>query len=296
MPCINFMKGIILVNAYAKNKSQISQAQRICAELKNLGENVDIVKNTGIGEIAYGKTVAYNCDYCVFLDKDKAAARIFEKSGVKLFNRAKAIENCDDKMLTHIELANNGIPMPHTLYAPLCYTRDSDVSQEFLNSVEKKLGFPLIAKKCYGSLGSGVYMISDAEQLRDFEESNKLTEHLYQQFIGNGTGEDLRVIVIGGKFVCAMKRINCGDFRSNIELGGHGEMYSPDKSVIKLAEKVADVLQLDYCGIDVLFNSDGSPTVCEVNSNAFFAEAEKICGVNIAETFAKHIVKQIKNI
>ena len=38
------MKGIIVVNAYIKTKSQISQAQRIKEELERLGVEVDIVK------------------------------------------------------------------------------------------------------------------------------------------------------------------------------------------------------------------------------------------------------------
>ena len=40
---------------------------------------------------------------------------MLEKRGVRLFNRAQAIADCDDKMQTHIALADNGIPMPKTL-------------------------------------------------------------------------------------------------------------------------------------------------------------------------------------
>lgn len=282
------MKCLIVVNAYIKNKSQISQAQRIADELTLLGVDCKIVKNINLSEIKNGRIIAENADVCVFLDKDRAAARLLERSGIKLFNCAEAIENCDDKMLTHIALANNDIPMPDSLYAPLCYYSDARVNEAFLKSVEK-LGYPLVAKKCFGSLGAGVYLIKNYAELEAFENAHKLEAHFYQKFIGSG-GEDIRVIVIGGRFVCAMERRNDADFRSNIELGGQGKRFIADNNLIKLCEKVAEILKLDYCGIDVLLGNDGKYSVCEVNSNAFFAEAERVCGVNIAKKYAEHII------
>lgn len=287
------MKCIIVVNAYIKNNSQIMQANRIAEELALLGVKCEIVKNINLAEIRDGKTVSEKYDCCVFLDKDKAAARLLEKCGIKLYNNSAAIEVCDDKVLTHIALSNCGIPMPDCIYAPLCYYNDAEIPETFLSGVYEKLGFPLVAKKCYGSLGSGVFLIKNMQELRAFEEENKLTEHFYQKFIGNG-GEDIRVIVIGGKYVCAMRRSNANDFRSNVELGGHGEKYEADKSLIKLCEKVAKILNLDYCGIDVLTDSDGNRYICEVNSNAFFAEAERVCGVNIAKKYAELIIGNVR--
>ena len=282
------MRYIIVINAYIRNKSQIAQAQRIAEELMLLGEECEIIKNINLAEVRDGKIFAQSADACIFLDKDKAAARLLEKSGVKLYNCSEAIESCDDKMLTHIALADNGISMPDSIYAPLCYYSDAKVNEDFLKSVEK-LGYPLVAKKCFGSLGSGVFLINNYSELKAFEDKNKLTAHFYQKFIGRG-GEDIRVIVIGGKFICSMKRTNSSDFRSNIELGGHGEKYDADAALIELCEKTAKILKLDYCGIDVLTDSDGKRYICEVNSNAFFAEAERVCGVNIAKKYAEYII------
>lgn len=286
---VRFMKALIVINAYVKNESQISQAQRIAEELEKLNVNCDIVRNLNLAIIKDGKTVAANYDFCVFLDKDKACARLLEKSGIKLYNSAQAIEICDDKMLTHIALANCSIPMPNTVCAPLCYYEDAEINYDFLNFVKSSLGFPLVAKKCYGSVGNGVYLIKSFTELEKFENENKLIAHLYQKFIGKG-GEDIRVLVIGGKYLCSMKRKNSGDFRSNIELGGHGEKYFADDKLINLCEKVACILNLDYCGIDILTDEKGNYYVCEVNSNAFFREAERVCGVNIAKKYTEFII------
>ena len=152
------MKYIIVTNAYSKNKSQFLQAARIAEELNTLGADCEIIKNINLAKINEGKIVAAAADVCVYLDKDRAAARMLEKSGIRLINSADAIEICDDKMLTHIALANNDIPMPDSVYAPLCFSVDAEADNIFLKEAET-LGYPLVAKKCFGSLGAGVELI-----------------------------------------------------------------------------------------------------------------------------------------
>ena len=228
------MRIAIVVNAYIRNASQLNQAERICEELKAFDVDCKIVKNTWLAEIRDGRVLsAFDYDSCVFLDKDKAAARLLEKNGVRLINCSEAIEVCDDKMLTHIALTNCGILMPDTIYAPLCYYTDAKIEREYIDGIAEKLGFPLVAKLCYGSLGAGVTIIKNKQELFEYENINKLKAHFYQKFIGKG-GEDIRAIVIGGKFVCAMKRINENDFRSNVELGGHGETFLADDHLLEL--------------------------------------------------------------
>lgn len=288
------MKVLIVTNAYMFNRSQSSQAKRICEELTALGAEVEIKRNFDLARITNGEINAEGYGFCVFLDKDRIAARMLEKSGLRLFNRATAVEVCDDKMLTHIALANNGVSMPDCIYAPLCYNSDQQPNEDFLKKVKKTLGFPLVAKINYGSLGASVELIKDEDRLHAYEKNNMFLPHFYQRFIDCGCGEDIRVIVVGGKFLCAMKRHNDNDFRSNIELGGTGSLYEADEELIKLCEKVAYLLNLDYCGIDILTDKNGTRYVCEVNSNAFFAAAERVCGVNVAKAYASHMLKMVK--
>ena len=287
------MKVLIAVNAYIKNKSQISQAERIKEELEKSGATAVIERNFDLARIVKRGIVGGQFDICVFLDKDRVAARLLENCGIRLYNRASAIEVCDDKMLTNIALANAGFPVPDCMYAPLCYYADAELNGGFLQSVEKNLGFPLVAKTNYGSLGAGVFKIDGEKALSDFEREHMLSPHFYQKFIGRG-GEDTRVIVVGGKVVCAMRRINDGDFRSNIELGGRGEKVVCGNELETLCTGVAKELRLDYCGVDVLTDTDGKNYICEVNSNAFFAAAERVCGVNVAAAYAKHILSDFK--
>ncbi|MDE6690485.1 MAG: RimK family alpha-L-glutamate ligase [Clostridia bacterium] len=287
------MKVLIAVNAYIKNQSQISQSERIAEELKKRGATVEIKKNFALAEISDSVAKAEKYDFCVFLDKDKVAARLLEKSGMRLFNSAAAIEVCDDKMLTNTALANGGFNIPDCIYAPLCYNAVSEINRAFLSDVARKLGFPLVAKTNYGSLGAGVTLVNGEGKLSVYERQNLMLPHFYQKYINCG-GEDIRVIVIGGRAVCAMKRRNENDFRSNIELGGTGKNFPLTKELAVLCEEVAQVLKLDYCGVDILTDKSGKLYVCEVNSNAFFAAAERVCGVNVAGTYAEYLLGKFK--
>lgn len=290
------MKGLILNNAYYETPSTNYQGERLAAELKKLGVLTDIKKNDFFGaKIVDGnlKNIAADYDFCIYLDKDKYVSHALEKCGLRLFNRHSAIQACDDKAVTFLQLANCGIPMPKTLPGLLCYDPTARVLADTCAVLENELGYPMIVKQCFGSLGKFVYKIDDRAQLESMCEELKCTPHLFQQFIKESEGRDVRVIAVGGKAVAAMQRQSQTDFRSNIELGGVGTHIEIDKNLKTLCEKVSSLLNLDYCGIDVLYGREGY-LLCEVNSNAFFGGIERVTGINVAKIYAEHIIESFK--
>ncbi|MDE5547650.1 MAG: RimK family alpha-L-glutamate ligase, partial [Clostridia bacterium] len=278
---------------YTQRESELYQPKRLKEELEKLGANVQIKRNILPAGLADGKVVSEQFgDFCVYLDKDRYAGALLEKTGLRLFNSAAAVAVCDDKMATFAALAGEGIPFPDSYFAPLCYS-DEPVSDELLDGVAARLGYPLVVKTCYGSLGQGVFLVENREQLFALARKLQSVPHLFQKFVASSKGRDVRVIVIGGEARVAMLRTSNGDFRSNIELGGNGEPYAIDAALKAVSEKVARVLKLDYCGIDLLFDGAGGYTVCEVNSNAFFGGMERVTGYPVAAEYAKYIVKVI---
>lgn len=287
------MKSIaIIINAYSNLAHSLNQSARLKEEFAKLGAAADVIKNgQAAARIENGNVAAALAGYdaCVYLDKDKYLSAMLEKAGMRLFDRHAAVEACDDKMTTFIALAGHGIPVPDTLPAPLCYDADAAPSAALLDAAERAFGYPMIVKESYGSLGRGVYRADDRKQLEELEEKLKLLPHLFQRYISESAGRDLRVITIGGRCVAAMERRNEGDFRSNIELGGKGTPASIPDEAKRVCEKAAELLGLDYCGTDILLSKDG-PLLCEVNSNAFFGGIESVTGVNIAKKYAQHVL------
>lgn len=283
-------KCAIIRNGFFSCDAMENQIDSISEELRKLGV-CTVVLNTSavLTRIIEGnvKSEIGDYDFIVFLDKDAYISHMLEKCGYNLVNSASAVEVCDDKMKTYIALSGKGINLPDTIASPLNYAGKDDES--YLD-VEKLLGYPIVVKEVYGSMGKSVYLAKDREGLRLLSSRLKTRPHLYQKFVGNG-GKDLRVIVIGKKAVGAIQRINDKDFRSNVELGGKAIAVELTEDVALLSEKVAEILGLDYCGVDIL--SDGEKLyVCEVNSNAFFKGFCDATGINVAELYAKYLYKK----
>ena len=284
------------MNAYPNGEKFYRQSRRIAEEFKGIGIEAEIRRTSEIdAAIRFdGRAeVSGGFDFAVYLDKDKYLRRILEKTGMRLFNSSEAVERCDDKMLTYLALSDSGIEIPESVSAPLCYTPSVHPDESFLSRTAARLGFPLVAKKSFGSFGKDVRLIRTMDELRTTEKDFLYCPHFYQRYLAESAGRDIRVIVIGGRAVAAMeRRAQKGEFRSNIELGGHGVCVGLTESFRLAAEKAAEALQLDYCGVDLL-EAGSKPVLCEVNSNAFFEGMEAATGMNIARLYAEHIFRTV---
>lgn len=288
-------RAVITINAYSTLPTGLNQAERLKSEFERLGVRAEIRRNGFFASLDDGGLINTLCgyDFCVYLDKDKYASAILEKSGLRLFNSHAAVRVCDDKMETHLALAGHGVPMPQTVPATLCYDPQAKINKEHILFLERTLGYPVIVKESYGSLGKGVYKADNRAELEELCEKLKCTPHLFQRFISSSAGRDIRVIVIGGKAVAAMQRKSDTDFRSNLELGGTAKPVEIDGRLRDICELTAKILSLDYCGIDVLYGENGEYLVCEVNSNAFFGGIERVTGANIARLYVEYIYGEI---
>ncbi len=288
-------KGLTIVNNFITYPQVSYFYNRMKEEFALFDVELDLKKSgdlkEGIG-VNCSLLKKHNYDFILYLDKDPYIANALEKEGFNLFNKSNSIAICDDKMKTYLTLKNKGIVFPYTESAPLNYTENID--KDYLKLISTRLGFPLIIKTNYGSLGKGVFLIKDDEELEKMEQKLIHVPHIFQKFISSSFGQDYRIITIGGKYVAGMKRINKnGDFRSNIALGGEALIIPIENSYIEMAEEVSRLLELDYAGIDILIGENNEPIFCEANSNAFFQGIEKYSGVNVAKEYAEHIFNKI---
>jgi len=213
-----------------------------------------------------------------------ALIRQLEKSGVICINSADAIECVKDKLHTSQILSSQGIAIPNTMMVR--FPVDPEV-------VSEEIGYPCVVKIVTGSYGEGVYLCErkkDFKKLMEFIETLKSSKTLLvQEFMSERVGEDLRVLVVGGKVIGAMKRTAPeGDFRANITNGGTGQAHELTDEIEYIARETAKVLNLDIAGIDLLFDSRGF-RVCEANSNPGFSGFETYCGIDVADVITDYI-------
>ncbi len=288
------MKALIITNGYMIADGIKHQVSRLSEELLKYGVEFDIKRNNELHAFIENGDIKVNLpkyDFVLYLDKDRYVADMLEKAGYRLFNNVESICKCDDKMLTHICLANAGIKMPTSISSTLCYHDDGN--RDYLKYVELKLGYPLIVKENYGSLGKQVYLVNNSAELRQIEDKLIHVPHIFQQFISSSKGIDYRLIVIGHKVVAYMKRENKNSYLSNLATGGKASVVKLPQEYLDVAIKASEILNLDYCGVDILQGPNGEPIISEVNSNAFYEGIEKTTGINVAGAYVKYILEKI---
>jgi len=188
-----------------------------------------------------------------------------------------------DKFLTLLALKEAHLPIPDTFLT---------VSRKSLDTLLDEMDYPVVMKLLKGSLGKGV-MFADSKQsatsLMDTLERFKQPIFL-EEFIPN-PGEDIRIFVLGGDVLGAMKRKAVKDERrANIAIGGIGEPIKLNLKYRELAIRAADALGMDICGIDMIKGPKG-PVIIEANINVHFEGLAKILSLNVA----KEIVEYVKN-
>ncbi len=281
------MAGYILYNGFWNPEVPPDPVRRLEEAARARGRVLTPVPNTSaLVEFSGGGMTVTGFDpedFALFWDKDIRLGRALESLGVRLYNPAAVVEICDDKAATHWKLAEQGIPMPRTLVAPMTYVHmDEGPARAFLERAAERLGFPMVVKECYGSLGGEVYLARDAGELRALADRVESRPFLCQEFLGETAGTDLRIYVVDGRVAAAMRRRSDTDFRANIGGGGHGEAYDPSPEEAALAVRCCRILGAQFAGVDLLWDADGSPLVCEVNSNAHMAGITACTGVDVA--------------
>ncbi len=293
------MRAWIVYNGSAFSEVMMAQVDTFVGAFEEDGIDCTCVLNehlaafTGAPVQASGKEMP---DFVLFWSKDIVLAKWLEGCGIPVFNTAGGISLSDNKLLTYLALIKEAIPTPATVAFPMLYPGYTSTTEQItflLDTVEGAFGYPLIIKEAFGSFGLQVQLI---ENRRDLTAAYQRLMHqpaLFQQYIASARGVDMRVQVVGNTAVAAMKRINANDFRSNVTIGGTIEACEIPKDYAIMAVRATKALGLHFAGIDLLMDADGSPIVCEVNSNAFVKNISRISGVDVAGKIVREILSVV---
>jgi len=215
-----------------------------------------------------------------------AIVRQFEIMGVISANPSQAITRSRDKLRCMQILSGAGIGMPITGFA-----RQTNAVDDLIKMVG---GAPLVIKLLEGTQGIGVVLAETRKAASSVIEAfyglgNNI---LIQEYIKESKGEDIRVLVVDGKVVGAMKRTaKEGDFRSNLHRGGSASIVKLTKVERETALKAAAELGLTVCGVDML-QSDRGPLVLEVNSSPGLEGIERATNKNIAANIIEFLERR----
>jgi len=212
-----------------------------------------------------------------------AIVRQFERKGTIVLNKSKGITQSRDKLLACQLMSDSNIPVPVTAHVGSW--------KDTVRAVSRVGGTPCVIKSTEGTHGYGVFLAKSEQQARQlvYQMLERNMRPLVQEYIKESHGQDIRVLVVGGKVVAAMKRkANGSEFRSNFHLGGSVQKVEINEEEERIACLAASVMGLDLAGVDMLISSRG-PLILEVNSSPGLEGIESSTGVNIAGEVTKYL-------
>ena len=155
--------------------------------------------------------------------------------------------------------------------------------------LREELGLPFVTKGLENSEGKEIHLIENNDDYSDLLKIyGPVKEFLFQEFIAQSFGRDIRLFSIRGEVVACLTRSSQSDFRSNFALGGSIEALELNQNYQNIARDIYLQTGLDFLGIDLLYGEE-KPYFCEINVMPGFKGAEKASGVNIAKKIIETI-------
>jgi len=200
--------------------------------------------------------------------------RILEEEGLYVVNPFKGFMNTLDKMITYRNLCLRNLPIPDSLLTP---------SRERI----REMSPPFFLKPIYGSRGRGVRLVENMNTMPSLEAHGAWVA----QAPARDMDWDLRVLILDGRVLAAMKRVSNKPV-TNISQGGVGEAFEKDGEVAELAVKASEALNCVFAGVDMSFKR-GEAFILDVNPQPDFMGVEEATGVNVAREIIRHMFSRV---
>lgn len=164
-------------------------------------------------------------------------------------------------------------------------------------SVEKLGGFPVVVKEVGGSHGVGVMKLDSTQSLYSVADVmlSKGGKYLMRAYIDYE--QHLRLVVVDDRVVGTVEypRIK-NDFRSNVGEDIDVVAVEVSTAIQDMAVQAVHAYDLEFGGVDILTDKDGSAYVAEANFPCFFPRVQLAQGGDVAGAMLDHLVKKSKQV
>lgn len=205
--------------------------------------------------------------------------------GIPFVNSTEAVRRARNKMLTSLKLFEHDLPQPETAFVNKAHP-----------AVPLLLPIPLVFKPKSGTTGQGSKKIQTAGEYRTLLMHRQGRNDLYLQSYVPNDGWDLRVVVVGGRVLGAIKKTaRQGEWRTHVAYGGKVEPFQMESELEQLALRVAEVLGLSITGLDIMIDkTDGSYQILEANAVPGLKIFEEATGISAAQAILDHMISLVK--
>jgi len=198
-----------------------------------------------------------------------------EAAGVRMINPPKGMECAIDKFLTLARCQRAGIVAPETI----CCESASLALEQF-----QRWGNEAVIKPLFGAEGRGIVHVSDPETarrvFRAWEQIGAVIT--LQRFIQSG-GSDLRVLLIGGEPVGAIRRTATLDFRTNCAQSGRASLHALTDHEADVARRACAAVGVAFAGVDLIYDEHQQLHLLEVNGCPGWQAFQQTTGIDVPE-------------
>jgi ribosomal protein S6--L-glutamate ligase len=209
--------------------------------------------------------------------------RYLEFRGVRVFSRADAIGEVNDRYRMTVRLSQAGIPMPRTLI-----TESLDEAAAAVEEWGRAVLKPLFTSKGRGMVllaHGGAYRLA----LRRWRKAWPSPFYI-QEFVPHD-GRDIGVTVLGRQVLGAYYRVGRADtWLTTTRAGGRYAPCPLDRELETLALMAAHTFGLDFTGVDLVRSPHGY-LVYEVSAFGGFAGLWHANGTDAADWYARYILQ-----
>lgn len=204
-----------------------------------------------------------------------------QAAGVLVVNSPKSLECAVDKYLTTSRLDAAGLPVPDTVVCE----HEGDAVAAF-----EQLGRDVVVKPLFGAEGRGIVRVSDPDLAhRTFRTLMRLGTVLYVQRYIDHEGYDVRVLVMDGRVLGAIRRRSPHDFRTNVSRSAIAEAHVATDREVDYAFRAVEATGADIAGVDLLYDRRGTCYVIEVNAVPGWQAFCRTTGIDVAARFVQYL-------
>lgn len=246
------------------------------------------VRIIGIADVTIRKDGVYwkeeklePCDFVINRYKYGHMKTEINALAKRTYNDAEAFQTYINKYMQVRNLSSKGFFMPNYVLGT-AWTPYEQIAGE--------LGTVFVAKGLESSQGAEIFLIQNKEDLQALADTYaKDKEYLFEEYISQSYGRDIRFYSIRGEVAACMTREAKEGFKANVALGANVKALEITEDIRQTARDIYAQTKLDFLGIDLLFGEE-KPYFCEINVMPGIEGMERATGVNVAGAIMDTIV------
>ncbi len=260
----------------------LEEAEKLGIDLKLIGASDSYIAEDGIYN--QGKLLEKR-DFVILRYKGDLLRKEMASLGSVCFNSEKAYAIYINKYEQVRRLHSDDFIIPRYMMGTC------EIGYE---AIARRLGRIFVIKGLESSMGREVWLIGSADEYAIWElKQKKDKEFLFEEFIKDSVGIDMRLFCVCGEVIGAMKRISGGDFRTNVALGATTEKLEITDEFRRIGRDLYEQTGLQAMGIDLLYGKV-KPYFCEVNVMPGIQGMESTTGVNVAGRLMEVVADTMK--